>query len=413
MHQSGLDSLDHPAPTRRRLAQLGAAWAAVWKALPLTAADPAFPPELLEAIAQLKYFTPVEEITTVLDKGKAGVTGFSLKQVREAGLAPESWTLEIDADPDGGSRIETPITLDWKGLMALADRHAVRFPHVCVCTNGADPFHMTLWEGVPLREIVWLTGPKGAIRRVRYESYHSPQAPAFQASLPLSQALETAPGQMPVILAYKMNGNLIPAAKGGPVRVIVPGAYGGKQIKWVRRIGLTNDYKSTDSDAGLNNDTESPLKTRARFIRVPGEVPAGKPAAVTGYAQVGVSGLAKVQYCVRSQREPALAGDPDLAKAEWKDAILLPPPSDWGGGLLRGKLPPGGIITDPKTGQLREWPLRYSIAHWAALIQPLAPGAYELACRTIDLNGIAQPMPRPFFRTGVNAIHRLPMVVKG
>ena len=74
--------------------------------------------------------------------------------------------------------------------------------------------------------------------------------------------------------------------------------------------------------------------------------------------------------------------------------------------------PPGAITTDPKSGQPREWPLRYTIAHWAALIQPLAPGAYELACRTIDLNGIPQPMPRPFLRTGVTAIHRLPLVVK-
>ncbi|MEK7406267.1 MAG: molybdopterin-dependent oxidoreductase [Acidobacteriota bacterium] len=386
--------------------------AAAWKASPLAALNPAAHPELRQAIARLQYFTPVEEIKIVLDKGKAGVAQFSPERLREAGLAPESWTLEIDADPGGGSVIEAPVTLDWRGLMALAEKHAVRFPHVCVCANGADPFHMTLWEGVPLREIVWLTKPKGSIRRVRYESYHPPEARPFQASLPLSQVLETAPGQMPVILAYRMNGQLIPAGKGGPARVIVPGSYGGKLIKWVRRILLTNDYKSTDSDAELDNDTESPLKTRARFIHVPGEVPAGMPAALTGYAQVGVSGLAKVQYCVRSQREPWPVDDPNLTKADWKDAAILPPPSNWGGGLPGGKLPAGTKIVDPKTGQPRDWPLRHTIAHWAALIQPLAPGAYELACRTIDLNGIAQPMPRPFLRSGVTAIHRLALVVK-
>lgn len=412
MQDSQWNLLDHCRLTRRYFSHLGAVGIAAWRASPLAAAEPAADPELLQAIVQLQYFTPVDEIKTIHDKGKAGVAQLSPDQLREAGLVPESWTLKIDADPAGGSVIEAPITLDWKGLMALADKHAVRFPHLCVCTNVADPFHMTLWEGVPLSELVWLTKPKGGIRRVRYESYHPPELPPFQASLPLSQVLETAPGQMPVILAYRMNGQLIPAAKGGPARVIVPGAYGGKQIKWVRRIALTNDYKSTDSDAELNNDTESPLKTRARFIHVPGEVPAGKPAAVTGYAQVGVSGLAKVQYCVRSQREPWPADDPYLTKADWKDAAILPPPSNWGGGLPGGKLPYGTMTADPKTGQPREWPLRYTIAHWAALIQPLAPGAYELACRTIDLNGIAQPMPRPFPRTGVTAIHLLALVVK-
>jgi DMSO/TMAO reductase YedYZ molybdopterin-dependent catalytic subunit len=265
---------------------------------------------------------------------------------------------------------------------------------------------------VPLREIVWLTKPKASIRRIRYESYHPADAPPFQASLPLSQVLETAPGQMPVILAYKMNGQIIPAAKGGPARIIVPGSYGGKLIKWVRRIALTNDYRSTDSDAELNNDTESPLKTRARFIQVPGEVPAGTPVAVTGYAQVGVSGLAKVQYCVHPQKAPWRADDPNLTKADWKDAAILPPPANWGGGLWKGKLPASTMTVDPKTGKSREWPLRYTIAHWAALIQPLAPGTYELACRTIDLNGVAQPMPRPFLRSGVTAIHRVTLIVK-
>jgi hypothetical protein len=119
-----------------------------------------------------------------------------------------------------------------------------------------------------------------------------------------------------------------------------------------------------------------------------------------------------VQYCVASQEEPWPADDPNLTKADWKDAAILPPPSNWGGGLPGGRLPAGTSILDPKTGKLREWPVRYSIAYWAALIQSLAPGRYEVACRTIDLNGIAQPMPRPLLRTGVNAIHRVPLLVR-
>lgn len=393
----------HYLLTRRYFLQAGGAAAAAWKASPLAAEDSASP--------RLEYFTPVAEIKTVLDKGKAGVAQFSPEQLRERGLVPETWTLEVGADPEGGSIVEAPQTLNWKDLMGLAEKHAVRFPHVCVCTNGADPFHMTLWEGVPLREIVWLAKPKGNIRRVRYESYHPPEARPFQASLPLSQVLETAPGQMPVILAYRMNGQLIPAAKGGPARVIVPGSYGGKQIKWVRRVALTNDYRSTDSDAELNNDTESPLKTRARFLHVPAEARAGAVIPLTGYAQVGVSGLAKVQYAVCSKQQSWPAEDPNLTQADWKNADILPPPSDWGGGLPGGRLPANTMSFDPATGKAREWPLRYTIVHWAALAGPLPAGAYELACRTIDRNGIAQPMPRPFLRTGVTAIHRVAMLV--
>jgi DMSO/TMAO reductase YedYZ molybdopterin-dependent catalytic subunit len=146
----------------------------------------------------------------------------------------------------------------------------------------------------------------------------------------LGHILETPPGQMPVVLAYKMNGQMIPAAHGGPVRVVVPGTYGSKSIKRVQRVVLTNDFKANDSDAesNFNNDTESPMKTRARFINAPREIPPEKLSALTGMAQIGISGLGKVQYCVHSQKEPWPADDPDWTKGDWKDAAVLPPPAD-------------------------------------------------------------------------------------
>lgn len=370
--------------------QFAGASAAPWGAAGLD-------PRLAEAAARLEYLTPLER-AVILDKGKSGAAKLPVEKQREAGLVPETWSLEAVPDPASNSVVERPLSkalgsaLDWSGLMRLAEKHAVRFLHVCVCTNGADPFHMTLWEGVPLREVVWLVKPKANVRRVYYQSFHPENIPPFQASLPLGQVLETPPGQPPVILAYKMNGQLIPASLGGPVRMLVPGAYGSKQIKWVQRLVFTNDYKSNDSDAELNNDTESALKTRARFLHAPKEVAAGTPAAVTGMAQVGVSGLGKVQYCVWPREKPWPGNDPYRTQAAWKDAVILPPPA----GLREA-----------------QWPVRYAIVHWAALLPGLEPGGYELFCRTIDGNGIAQPMPRMLPRTGVNALHRVELAVKG
>ncbi len=193
--------------------------------------------------------------------------------------------------------------------------------------------------------------------------------------------------------------------------MLVPGSYGSKSIKWLQRIVLTNDFKANDSDADLNNDPENPLKTRARFINEPKEAPAGKPLAITGMAQVGISGLRKVQYCVHPQQSPWPADDPYRVKAAWNDASILPPPARWGGGIPGGKLPPTSQ-TDPATGQPLQWPLRYTIVHWAALVPALPAGTYELCCRTIDENGMAQPMPRPLPRTGFNSLHIVSLVVK-
>jgi DMSO/TMAO reductase YedYZ molybdopterin-dependent catalytic subunit len=394
--------------TRRHLLELGSA-AAAWSASPLAAAD---------ANPKLEYLTPLDK-AQIIDKGKAGVRKLPLEKLREIGLHPDTWSLEVVPDPASNSTVEQPLSralgnaLDWNGLMKLAQAHAVRFLNVCTCTNGADPFHMSLWEGVPLRGVLWLVKPKESVRRVYYQSYHAGDLPPFQSSLALAQILESQPGQMPVILAYKMNGQSIPASHGGPVRVIVPGSYGSKSIKWVQRVVLTNDHKANDSDADLNNDTESPMKTQARFVNAPTEIPAQEPAPLTGRAQVGMSGLKKVQYCVYSQKNPWPADDPYWTKADWKDAAILPPPADWGGGLPGGKLPAGMSQFDPAKGTPLQWPLRYTIVYWTALLPGLAAGSYDLCCRTIDANGIAQPMPRPTLpRTGANAIHHVTLLVK-
>jgi hypothetical protein len=410
--------LDEPfGLTRRHLLQICSAAAAAWNLPSIAASKDEAPPLLKEAIAKLEYLTPLDR-AFILDKGKTGIQKIPPEKIREIRLVPETWSCDVVPDPAGNSIVEQPLSralgnaLTWDGLMQLAEKHAIRFLHVTNCTNGADPFHMSLWEGVPLREIIRRTNPKDNVRRVYYQSYHNEDAAPFQSSLALAQILETPPGEMPVILAYKMNGQIIPASHGGPVRVIVPGAYGSRSIKWVQRIVLTNEFKANDSDADLNNDPENAQKTRARFINPPKEAQARTPVAITGMVQIGISGLAKVQYCVRSRKEPMPADDPNWTKADWKDATILPPPVNWGGGLPGGKLP-ATSQTDPATGAPLHWPLRYAIAHWAALIPGLPAGDYDLCCRTIDANAIAQPLPRTLPRTGFNALHIVVLQVKG
>ena len=409
---------DHCHLTRRYFLQLGSLAAAAWNASPLAAVSAAPDPLLKDAIAKLEYLAPLDRLQ-IADKGRTGVLKFSPEKLREVGLVPETWSLEVVPDTESTSVIEQPFTraqgnaLDWKRLMELAQRHAVRFLHPCICAFGDDPFHTSLWEGVPLREIIWMAKPKANIRRVVYQSYHPEGLPPFQASLPLAQVLETPPGQVPPVLAYKMNGEFIPAAHGGPTRVVVPGMYGDKAIKWIQRIVLTNDFKASDSDAAVHNaDTESPMKTKARFLNAPTELKPGSPAALTGYALVGISGLAKVQYCVHSHNEPRPSDDPYWTKADWHDAAILPAPTNWGRGLAGGRLTPKTSHMDPARGTPLEWPIRFTLTHWAALLPGLPVGKYDLCCRTIDHNGIAQPMPRPFPRSGNNGIHRITLTVK-
>lgn len=369
-------------------------------------------------IAPLGFLTPQDQFGDV-ERGNPLPYTLPLEQRRAVGLERETWRLEVVADPESDAKIEQPLShelgsaLDFAGLMKLAEQHAVRYMKGISCNNIGEPLGMGLWEGVPLRVVVWMARPVENVRRVFYSGYHNDDpTQVFQSSLPIGRVLEDPPGELPVLLCYKLNGEFLSGKRGGPVRMVVPEAYGFKSVKWLQRVVLTNDYRANDTYALGNNDLESPMKTFARFVDVPATAKAGKPIAITGLAQVGVSGLAKVQYSLTPEDAPASAEDTYFTRLDWRDAEILPPPELWGGGLPGDRLPSTPLQFDPATGLPRQWPLRYTVAHWSAVLRGVAPGNYELRCRTIDMNGIAQPMPRPFPKSGRAAIQQVSLIVE-
>lgn len=404
--------------TRRRFLQLGCAGAASLGLPRFFVPDDAAPAALADLVAKLEYLTPIEKFGTV-ERGNPLPHTLPEEKRREVGLERETWRLEVVTDPESDSKIEQPLTkeadtaLDWAGLMKLAENHAVRYIKLMTCNNIGEPLGVGLWEGVPLREVLWLTRPVENIRRVFYYGYHNDDPKQlFQSSLAIGRILEDPPGELPVLLCYKLNGQLLSGKRGGPVRMLVPEAYGFKSVKWLQRVVLTNNHQANDTYAAGNNDIESPMKTFARFINAPQKTKSGERIPLVGMAQVGVSGLSKVQVWLHPHDVEWPADDPYFATAPWKDAEILRPPAKWGSDLPDGHLPEIPRQFDPSTGKPRQWPMRYAMAHWTTLLDRVMPGKYFLSCRTIDSNGLAQPMPRPFLKSGRNAIQRAILAVE-
>ena len=272
------------------------------------------------------------------------------------------------------------------------------------CLNIGCPLGMGIWEGVPLREVIWKTQPRENLRRVFYYGYHNhdPQQ-MFRSSLPIDRILEDPYDLPPVILCYKLNGEWLTSERGGPVRVVVPEGYGFKCIKWVSHMILSNLFHANDTYADGNNDVDSWLKTFAATLSIPRKLKPNEPLPVTGYAQVGLQGLSKIQVSIRSNES-----EPGAEK--WIDADILPPPRNWGA-LPDGKIPENTIGFD-RSGQPRAWPMRLAKVHWAILLPGLAAGEYTFRCRTVDEKSIAQPMPRPFKNSGHSAIENIDISVK-
>jgi hypothetical protein len=409
---------DHAALSRRYFLELGVAGAAALNSLPLQAEGLESSPALQEAIAKLEsWLTAMGDFRDV-SRGKPIPHSLSDEKKAEVGMTRDTWKLEVLSDPDKPARVRNEFrksdntALDFAALMELAKTKAVRFPKVMTCLNIGCPLGMGIWEGVPLREVLWLAQPTADLRRVFYYGYHNEEpSQMFRSSMPVGRILEDPFDLPPVILCYKLNGQWLSSERGGPVRVVVPEAYGFKSIKWLSHLYLSNIHGANDTYAEKNNDVDSPLKSFAATFAFPTVVKPGQPIPITGYAQAGIASVAKVQVFVQNKAENLPSGDKYFTKAPWKDATILPPPAEWGSDLPDGKIPKN-TLGYAATGQPETWPMRLSKVHWATLLPGLPEGKYTLRCRTIDEKGQAQPMPRPFRKSGHAAIEQVSIDVE-
>jgi DMSO/TMAO reductase YedYZ molybdopterin-dependent catalytic subunit len=228
-------------------------------------------------------------------------------------MTPDTWRLEMTADPyvedpiiKLPAKIDKPLTLadstalDLPTLLESGKTRSVKYIKAMQCLNIPAPLGQGLWEVVPLRDVLEFCGSMLNVRRIYYWGYHNNDPKQiFQSSVSYTQAMETPPGELPVFLAYKLNGKPIPPIRGGPVRMIVPWSHGFKSVKWIQHIYLTNDYGTNDTYALKNNDPESNLKTAAYTEELPEQIQAGQSITVTGQVISGISGLNRVEYWLR------------------------------------------------------------------------------------------------------------------
>lgn len=369
-----------------------------------------------------KFLTLPEEFRDV-SRGNPKPFKLTGEALVNARLTQQDWRLEIVSDGLGAQstklekprKLEDHTAIDLPALHILGKRHGVKFLKAMQCLNIAQPLGQGLWEGVPLREVLALAGKASDVRRVFYWGFHNNDpAQLFQSSLSYSQIMEAPPGHLGPFVAYRLNGEPLSLVRGGPVRMVIPWAHGFKSIKWLQRITLTNNYRANDTYAEANNDPESYLKTMARIDDGPGVFKKKEPVVLRGTAVVGWSGLKRVEYWLR----PAAGAHGNLAEddpawnsARWQTCELEPEPADWSVQLPRDVSPREVWGFDPETGRPREWPMRYSVVPWSITLKGLVPGAYELRVRTVDLNGFAQPQPRPNRQTGRNEVQAMQIMI--
>ena len=159
---------------------------------------------------------------------------------RAAAPGPEKWTIAVRGC------VEREQTVDLAGLRALPRTEQTIDIH-CV-TRWSKP--AMRFAGVSLAELLRLARPTAD---ARYVSFVARSERGHSTSLVLADALA-----LQALVALEAEGRPLCGEHGGPVRVVVPGRYFYKSLKWLERIDLLSADRLGywEREAGYHNTAD-------------------------------------------------------------------------------------------------------------------------------------------------------------
>ena len=243
------------------------------------------------------------------------------------------------------------------------------------------------WTGVRLRDVLKAAGLK---ETAVYTGNYGADLPInsgspFSRGIPIEKAMDEH-----TLIAFKMNGEDLPAAHGFPARLIVLGWIGSAMQKWLNRIWVRNQVHDSEKMSGYS-------------YRIPAypPVPGSKPPE--NEMVIATSGTIKSLITKPQSNMVVKVGDPVKVRGH-----------AWAG---ENKVDKVHISTDFgirwQETRLIQPANRYVWYHWETEITFENRGYYEIWARAFDDKGDAQPFSQPWNPKGYlgNVIHRVPVLI--
>lgn len=227
-------------------------------------------------------------------------------------IGESGWRLDIDG------AVNTPMSLSLADLQAMQTEE--RLNNLTCISNpvGGDLIGNSRWTGVPLDTLLDMAQPRPDAITLVAGSYDG-----FTDGI----ALDEIRGK-DALIAFGMNGELLPRDHGFPARLLFPNHYGMRSVKWLTRLELkTKDEEGYWAQRGW--DREAVTRTESR-IDVPGNgdhVPSRFVCA--GIAWAGARGIQAVEVSADDGQSWQQAGLEEelgaLSWRRWQIALELPP----------------------------------------------------------------------------------------
>lgn len=279
------------------------------------------------------------------------------KNVLDPNVARPFWRLRVDG------LVARPRTYSFDELAASAAVTTQEATISCISNDVGDGLASNaIWKGVPLRALLEEAGVAGTFAKVVIHGSDN-----YVDTIYPDKALD-----LTTFVAWEMNGEPLPQRHGYPVRLIVPGRFGEKSVKWVTQIEVVaQDVKGFYERQGWGPTFTIPTYSRFDAPLDRQSFSAGVPLRLHGVAFSGDRGISRVEVST------------DDGKT-WREARF-----------------------DHQTTKIA-WTL------WNIDWQPSGTGEFRLAVRAVDGNGDYQTSDsRGIAPDGATGYHRITVQVTG
>lgn len=202
------------------------------------------------------------------------------KNVVDPRVSRAAWRFSI------GGMVDNPRTYGFEEISALpgVDQETTLS---CISNPvGGRLMSNAMWKGVPLRDLLEEAGPQDGALEVVLRG-----ADGYTDTFAFEKAMDPT-----TLVAYEMNGEPLPERHGYPVRIIVPGLYGEKNVKWVTGLEVV-DYnaKGFYETQGWGPNFVQPTRSRFDAPDLTRPFPAGETVTLAGIAYAGDRGINGVE----------------------------------------------------------------------------------------------------------------------
>ncbi len=230
------------------------------------------------------------------------------KNISDPRVSADGWSLRVTGLVDQ----ELDFTLD--DLVARATTRKITT--LCCISNelNGDLIGTAEWQGFPLRDLLNEAGVQPDAIDIKLSAEDD-----YADSIPVARGMDP-----DTIIVVGMNGEPLPPDHGFPARLIVPGIYGMKNLKWLREIQLVDeDFQGYWQTRGWSDEARVNIWARIDDPG-PGESLEPGPATIAGVATAGDRGIFQVEVSFDDGETWAVAAleEPINAPLSWVRWVL-------------------------------------------------------------------------------------------